>query len=171
MPKAGFYKGEPASPDTVKFKTDFQGIPVSVDRPKGFVMTGTDSSGKAWNRKYKVDYGFIPKTEGGDGDELDVFLGPNKKSTEAFWALQNKPDGSFDEYKLFLGFDTLAAARACYEAHIPAKMLKKMMPMKLDMLKALRGVIPTGLAKVASMLDEVQSIYAATADNPTRLFF
>src|SRR5690606_16498486 len=76
----GIYKGEPADPDSVKFRTEFQGIPINVDRPKGFVMRGTDAAGKDWARRYKLDYGFIPKTLGGDGDGLDVFIGPNKSA-------------------------------------------------------------------------------------------
>ena len=102
--KQGFYKGKPASPDTVKFTRDFQGIPVRVDRPRGFIMTGVDSKGEPWKRRYKHDYGYIPRTLGGDGDGLDVFIGPDRGAKHAYWAVQRKPNGVFDEYKVFLGF-------------------------------------------------------------------
>lgn len=98
----GYYKGEATDPSTVKFKTEFQGIPINIDRPKGFIMVGKDSHGNDWARRYKYDYGFIPKTLGGDGDGLDVFIGPDKKADEAYWAVQRKEDGSFDEYKCLL---------------------------------------------------------------------
>lgn len=150
---AGFYKGEPTSPNTVKFKTDFKGIPINIDRPKGFIMRGTDSSGKDWARRYKYDYGFIPKTLGGDGDGLDVFIGPNKKSDDAFWAVQRKEDGTFDEYKVFLGFDNRDAAIAAYRQHIPKKFFKGMITMKLEMMKAMLGdVDPDHQIKRASLL-------------------
>lgn len=154
--KSGLWNGKPANPDSVKAKTDFQGIPVHLDRPKGFVMMGT-FEGKPWTRKYLYDYGFIPRTSGGDGDGLDVFLGPDKKSAETFWAIQNKPDGSFDEYKVMLGFANLDAAKEAYKAHIPANRLKRMIPIKLDMMKAMLGVEPMGI-KVASFIDELRAI-------------
>jgi len=152
------------SPDTVKFKTDFQGIPVHVDRPKGFTMTGTTSTGTTWTRQYSYNYGFIPKTKGGDGDGLDVFIGTNKTAPEAFWAIQTKPDGSFDEYKVFLGFDNRDAAMAAYRDHIPKKLLKGMVTMRIEMMKAMLGIDSDGLIKktaamrTVSFLDELQEI-------------
>src|SRR5690606_6453494 len=98
------YKGQLVSSDGVKKTIEFQGITIHLDRPKGLIMSGKDKNGKEWAREYKYDYGFIPKTLGGDGDGLDVFVGPNKDALEAYWAIQNKDDGSFDEYKVFLGF-------------------------------------------------------------------
>lgn len=156
--KSGLYKGQPANPDSVKFKTDFQGMPIHIDRPKGFVMMGTDENGKPWSRRYKYDYGFIPKTKGGDGDGLDVFIGPDKKATETYWAVQSKPDGSFDEYKCLLGFANKAAAREAYEAHIPANRLKRIVPMSIDMMRALVGVEPMGITKAAAFMDELAKI-------------
>ncbi len=137
--EGGFYKGQPASPDTVKWKQDFQGLTIHLDRPKGFIMFGTDADGNKWRRTYKYDYGFIPKTLGGDNDGLDVFIGPNKKAPNAFWAVQKKPDGSFDEYKIFLGFDNRDEAIAAYRAHIPKKFFGRMMSMTVEMMKAMLG--------------------------------
>lgn len=140
--EGGFFKGEPTSPHTVKKKVDFQGLTVHVDRPRGFIMFGTAPDGTKWRRTYKYDYGFIPKTLGGDGDGLDVFLGPKKKAPSAFWAVQRKPDGSFDEYKVFLGFDNRDEAIAVYRAHIPKKFFGRMMTMTVEMMKAMLGNEP-----------------------------
>jgi len=163
MAAEGVYKGEPTNPDTVKFKTEYQGIPIHVDRPKGFIMNGTSDKG-AWQRKYKYDYGFIPKTMGGDGDGLDVFLGPDKKAPEAYWAVQTKPDGSFDEYKVFLGFDNRDAAVAAYRDHIPKKLMNGMVTMRVEMMKAMLGIDSDGLIKktaamrTVAFLDELSKI-------------
>lgn len=137
----GFYKGQPSSPNTVKFKTEFQGIPVNIDRPKGFIQKGKGSDGNDWARRYKYDYGYIPKTLGGDGDGIDVFLGPKKKAPLAFWAVQRKDDGSFDEYKVFLGFDNRDEAVAAFRQHIPKKYFKGMITMKVQMMKAMVGKV------------------------------
>lgn len=166
MTEQGWWKGDPMPVSGVKFKTEFQGIPISVDRPKGFIQTGKSSDGEEWSRQYKYDYGFIPKTEGGDGDGLDVFLGPDKKSPEAYWALQQKDDGSFDEYKVFLGFDTKDEATAVFKDHIPKKLLGGMVTMRIDMMKAMLGMDSTGAnvsgtVKAASFVgfkDEVEKI-------------
>lgn len=144
MPKSGTYNGKPADPDSVKRKTNFQGIPIHLDRPKGFVMHGQDEKGAPWSREYKFDYGFIPKTTGGDGDGLDVFLGPNPDAHESYWAVQNKPDGSFDEYKVFLGFDNRDEATAAYRQHIPLRLLRGMISIKVDMMKAMLGIDAEG---------------------------
>lgn len=150
---SGYYRGEASSPDTVKFKTEFQGIPLHIDRPRGFMMMGHDDKGKPWARRYRYDYGFIPKTQGGDGDGIDVFVGPNKKAHEAYWAIQRKPDGKFDEYKVFLGFDNRDEALAAYRQHIPKKLLGGMITLKVDMMKAMIGIgadgYTAGLQKAA----------------------
>lgn len=152
MKPTGEYQGKPANPDSVKFKTEFQKLPIHVDRPKGFVMKGVDKSGKAWSRTYKYDYGFIPKTLGGDMDGLDVFLGPKKDAPNAFWAVQRHSDGSFDEYKVFLGFPDRAAATAAYEEHIPKKLMKSMITISVPMMQAMLGrVNPEQMMKRASI--------------------
>ena len=143
----GVYKGQPASPDSVKKLVDFQGITIRVDRPRGFRMMGKDKKGNAWVRRYRYDYGYIPRTKGGDGEGLDVFIGPNKKAPEAFWAVQVKSDGKFDEYKVFLGFPDRDAAIAAYRQHIPKKLMRGMVTMRLEMMKAMLNVDSNGLIK------------------------
>lgn len=138
--EGGFYNGKAADPDTVKKVVDFQGLEIKLDRPKGFVMYGRDSKGKPWRRTYKYDYGFIPQTLGGDNDGLDVFIGPDKDAKDSYWVVQTKPDGSFDEYKVFLGFENEDAAKAAYAQHIPQKLMHEVSAMSIEMMKAMLGV-------------------------------
>jgi inorganic pyrophosphatase len=155
----GFYKGQPMSPHTVKFKMEYQGIPINVDRPKGFIMKGKDAKGNDWARRYRYNYGFIPKTLGGDGDGLDVFVGPDKKAKYAFWAMQRNDEGAFDEYKVFLGFPDRDAAVAVYRQHIPKKYFQGIVTMKVEMMKAMLGKVNPDekikRASVVAMLDEL----------------
>ena len=137
------------------------GIDIHIDRPKGFVMHGVDNKGTPWKRVYKYDYGFIPKTINGDDDGLDVFIGPVTSAREAYWAIQNKPNGKFDEYKVFLGFPNRDAAIGAYKQHIPQNLMSGLVTMKLDMMKSMLGIRPKGLLKAAafvSLVDELQKI-------------
>lgn len=129
-------------------KTFFAGLRVHIDRPKGFVQEGKDDEGKPWRRVYKVPYGFLPKTEGGDGEDLDVFLGPNEQSKTAYLIHQKKGDGTFDEFKLMLGFEDAAKAKSCYLDHVPEKFFSKMEPVSLHLVKALLGY-PLDTMKIA----------------------
>lgn len=155
----GLYHGKKTSPDSVKKIVDFQGMKVKIDRPKGFVLLGKDEQGKLWRRAYKLDYGFIPKTEGGDGEGADVFLGPDAGAQTSFWAIQKKKDGSFDEYKIMLGFQTRAAAKKAYTDHIPSRFLGGLVAVPVNMMKALLGQMPfEKLAARLAFFDELERI-------------
>ena len=143
-------------------KEVFQGLKVRIDRPKGYVQRGKDDEGHPWSRIYLFDYGFLPKTQGGDGDGLDVFLGPKKNAKKAYWAVQKKADGSFDEYKVFLGFESLAAAKKAYLAHIPAKFLDSFFEVEIPVMRSLLGEDPKQkVAMFVAFSDELQKIAAA----------
>lgn len=144
----GLYKGKPASPDTVKKTVDFQGLKIKIDRPKGFITRGTAPDGSPYETKYLYDYGYIKGTQGGDGDGIDVFIGPDKQVDEVFWARKLHADGSFDEYKVFLGFSNREAAIAAFRQHIPKRMLGGVVTMRLPMMKAMLGLMPS--EKIAS---------------------
>ena len=59
------------------------------------------------------DYGYIKRTEGADGDHIDVFLGDNHKS-EIVYVVNQYHGKKFDEVKVMLGFDTEQDARKGY---------------------------------------------------------
>jgi hypothetical protein len=95
-----------------------QGLPICVENRKGSVRKGVDNDGKPWRTKFKIPYGYISGTEGNDGEEIDVYVGPDKKAPNAFVVHQRKLDGGgFDEDKVMLGFPSEEAARAAYLEH------------------------------------------------------
>jgi hypothetical protein len=139
-----------AEPKTAAPRTRlFAGLRVRVDRPKGFVQKGKDASGKPWERTYLCDYGYLAGTQGGDGDGLDVFLGPDEKGS-AFLILQVDDKGAFDEFKLMLGFKDAASARSMYLKHVPEKYMGKLKEVPLGLLQGLTGR-PVDHSKVASV--------------------
>jgi len=142
-----------ARKEDAKKKIAFQGIPIVIDRPKGFVQHGVDDAGKPWTREYQTDYGYIPRTKGGDGDGLDVFVGPDEESPAAFWVTQKKADGSFDEYKVMLGYRTADEAKKAYDAHVPAKFFAGMREGTVHQIKALLNQEPE--ESIAKMVEEL----------------
>jgi hypothetical protein len=98
-----------------KGKAQFQGIDIVIENPKGSVRTGEDAeTGEKWSTTMKSHYGDIVKTKGADGDKLDIFIGENYDAENAYIIDQVKKDGSFDEHKIMLGFDSKAKAEKGY---------------------------------------------------------
>jgi len=96
-------------------KKRFQGFPISVETAKGSNRSGTDPDGHDWSIKMNCDYGYIRGTEGGDGEHLDVFLGPDQAATSVFIIRQIHPSsGKFDEDKVLLGFKSMPQALKTY---------------------------------------------------------
>lgn len=98
------------------------GLTIHIENLPGSYREGTDHSGKHWRSMMHWPYGEIHKTLGLDGDKVDVFVGPNKKSERVFVVNQNHPkghpnEGDFDEQKVMLGFDDADVAKREYLRH------------------------------------------------------
>ncbi len=126
-----------------------QGVPITIDRPKGFVQTGVDHLGVPWTRTYQVDYGYIRRTQGGDGENLDVYCGDTPDAPDTFWVYQIKADGSFDEYKVLIGYASAEHALACYRAHTPDWCFGYMFSVPMAGIKALLNLPPDPMIKVS----------------------
>lgn len=93
----------------------FQGIPITIENPKGTIRSGLDHKGQPWSSRMTEDYGYIKRTEGHDGDQVDCFVGPNKRSNRV-WVVDQLHHSAhrFDEHKCLLGFDTEKQAIGAY---------------------------------------------------------
>lgn len=95
-----------------------QGLDIALENPKGSTRSGTDQGGKEWQLTMAHDYGYIKRTEGADGDHVDVLIGDQLDSETVYVVDQVDPKtGKFDEHKVMLGFYDEAAARAGYLAN------------------------------------------------------
>ena len=128
--------------DKVSKTIDFQGLDVKIDRPVGFVQKGKNGDGEEWEREYLFDYGFIKGTEGGDGEDFDVFVGPDSDAPNVYIVTQKHTDGSFDEYKAFIGFESEEEALEAYEDHIPLEHFESVAEMPIGALKGFLGIDP-----------------------------
>lgn len=93
------------------------GLDISIEHPAGVKRKAEHSKALAHA------YGYIRRTEGNDGEHVDVFLGDRAADTSlpVYVVDQVKPDGSFDEHKALMGFGSEKDARAAYLANYPKR--------------------------------------------------
>ena len=93
------------------------GLDISIENPRGSWREGGQPD-KRWKSRLPHHYGYIRKTEGGDGDHVDVYLGHHLKSPHVFVVDQHHLDGDkdFDEHKCFIGFGSKSQAREAYHS-------------------------------------------------------
>ncbi|MDY7784280.1 LPD38 domain-containing protein [Aeromonas caviae] len=91
------------------------GLDIALENPKGSTRSGTDQDGRPWQSTMPHDYGYIKRTQGADGDHVDVFIGDKPESEMVYVVDQVDPKtGKFDEHKVMMGFADEQAARAGY---------------------------------------------------------
>lgn len=92
----------------------FSGFKITIENAKGSKRYWKDKNG---NDKYTIlknHYGYFSNSKGKDGDNIDVFLGDNQDSNIIYVIDQNKENGSFDESKVMLGFNSKKEAKNAY---------------------------------------------------------
>lgn len=92
-----------------------QGMDITVENPKGSTRSGVDEDGQAWSHEMNSHYGYFKRTNGKDGDHIDVFVGPDEASTTVYVVDQVKPkNGQFDESKVMIGYNSPEQAKQAY---------------------------------------------------------
>ena len=121
-------------------RMDFQGLPVSIENRKGSYRHWKDHfNGTEGKTLMKYAYGYVRGTLGTDGDEVDVYVGPNEKADQVFVITQMKTPEfkEVDEQKCMLGFDSAKEAKKAYIDHYDnPKFFGSMKAMSLDEFKA-----------------------------------
>jgi Inorganic Pyrophosphatase len=100
-------------------RTEVHGLPISVENRAGSIRRWTARDGTEGKTKMKLPYGYIRGVKGADGDQLDVFVGPNRSSQKVFVVNQRRENDfrRFDEHKCMLGFDSEEEAKKAYLDH------------------------------------------------------
>lgn len=97
-----------------KGHTILHGLDITIENAKGSVRSGKD--GKKWTVVMPAHYGYIKRTEGADGDHVDVYIGPSPASDRVFLVDQvDAETGHFDEHKALLGFVAKQQAVSAYQ--------------------------------------------------------
>ena len=93
------------------------GLDITIETPKGGDRSGKSKDGRLWSVTLPAHYGYIRRTQGADGDQVDVFIGPHVESELVFVIDQNRvPSGRWDEHKVILGTLSRREAKKLYHA-------------------------------------------------------
>lgn len=105
-----------ASGNYRKGRVRLHGLDISIENPRGSTRRGVSPDGTPWSVTMPAHYGYVRRTEGADGDHVDVYLGTAPSSPFVWVVDQIDPDsGRFDEHKAFLGFPHREAVVECYD--------------------------------------------------------
>jgi hypothetical protein len=130
---------DPNDPKKVQH-LQFAGFGVTIEFPKGSIRTIKNTDGDICYKKLmQYPYGFLDGTEGRDGDEVDIILGPNENAEQAFVAhmIDKGPDVDQreDEDKAFLGFDNYADALSAFYSMYPKNFFGGMTVLPIKVFK------------------------------------
>lgn len=97
-------------------KVILNGFSISIENPKGSKRSGIDENGKPWESELTCTYGYFMNTEGYDGDEVDVFIGPEIESNFDVYVIDqvDQKTRQFDEHKVMFGFASEGEAVKAY---------------------------------------------------------
>lgn len=93
----------------------WQGLTIAVENEAGSVRYGN-----GWQTRMLYDYGYVQRSEGVDGDEVDVYLGPALDYAPMVYVVHQRKYGDWDAYdedKAMVGFMSEDDAAAAYLKH------------------------------------------------------
>ena len=147
----------------------YAGMKVMVEHPAGSTRTGIGQNGKPWSTNMLNSYGFIKNGKGADGEGLDCYLGPKEDAKEVHVIHQNKPDGTFDEDKAMIGFDSADAAKTAYQAHAPPDLYRSHTSMPTDTFKSMITKAEPGSAHWKKKMGRNHATQALLSADPNLL--
>lgn len=109
--------GQTGAGNYFKPRLKWQGIQIAIENPAGSVRLGKKPDGTEWRTYMHHHYGYITRSEGVDGDEVDCFVGPHLDLASEVYVVHQRKVGAWDEYdedKIMLGMLSLEAAREAF---------------------------------------------------------
>lgn len=97
----------------------WRGIAINIENKEGSFRAGVNKDGEPWRVQMRgCHYGEFAGTEGMDGDAVDVFVGPDLESVNAY-VIHTKHPGTRvdDETKVMIGFLSAEKARRVFMDH------------------------------------------------------
>ena len=144
---------------------NFHGLPIKIENRVGSLRHWKDAQGNSGTTKMKTRYGYISKTLGVDGDQVDVYVSDlHPESEKVFVIHQKTPEtGEYDEDKCMLGFDTAKEAKDAYlEQYDSPDFFDSIEELTIDefkeALKDLRGKKISKLEKAFDLINNQDSL-------------
>ena len=101
-----------------KGHVQIHGLDISIENAKGSTRSGVGKDGQPWEVQMFAHYGYFKRTDGADGDQVDVYVGSQPENKTAYVVDQYDPEtGEFDEHKVILGAPNADAALGLYDVH------------------------------------------------------
>lgn len=116
--------------DPVKGSINMHGIECSIEWPKGTVRRYKEDGITKDGKLMQASYGYVPDTITADGEELDVYVGPNRTSKKVYLLLQRPTPWDIErnnlnpEEKYMLGFDSMGEAQKAFCGSMPSRFFK-----------------------------------------------
>jgi hypothetical protein len=94
----------------------WQGLDLTIENEKGQERRGYDDAGNVtWRVKMPAHYGYVKRTTGADGEQVDFYMGPEPDSDVVVVVDQvDAETRAYDEHKVMLGFRNRKAALDTY---------------------------------------------------------
>lgn len=105
-----------ASGNYAKRTMRWNGLVLHIENEAGSVRTFRNPDGSIGEKRLVYPYGYVCDTTGVDGDEVDVFVGPNPDASFVYvvHARRKGQWRKYDEDKAMLGFDSAEDARRAF---------------------------------------------------------
>ncbi len=104
-----------------KASFSWNGLKITIENPAGSTRSGVSPDGEPWESDMHHHYGYVNRSEGADGDHVDVFIGPAMDTADTVYVVHQVDQESreFDEHKCMIGFNTQDEAQEAYMKHYP----------------------------------------------------
>ena len=93
-----------------------QGLDITIENPDGSTRSWKAPDGTEGENIIHGQYGYFNRTEGNDGDKVDVIVSTTPKKAHPVFIIDqvNPETGEFDEHKVVMGVETEQEARDLY---------------------------------------------------------
>lgn len=118
-----------------KRRIRWRGLELAIENEPGSVRTFLNPDGSIGEKRLVYAYGYVCRSTGADGDEVDIFVGPDLEAPFVY-ICRSQTKGQWDRYdedKCMIGFASLEDAEhaflACYDDE---RFLGEIVPMPVD---------------------------------------
>lgn len=150
-----------------KRKVAWNGLTISIENEVGSVRRGRKPGGQEWATRMVHAYGYINRTEGVDGDHVDVFLGPELETAPTVYVIHQRTVGDwkkYDEDKCMVGFpDAGSAVQAFLDNYDDPRFLGPVTAMPVEEFKAKALATKENPAMIKSLAERIGDALAGGA--------